>query len=53
MEKEPKKTITIPISEKLLQEVKEKAEKNDISVSQTVRKLLANWVKEKQNTLNF
>ena len=53
MEKERKKTLTITIPEKLLNDVKQKAEKSDVSVSQTVRRLLLNWVNEKQGSLIF
>lgn len=52
-DKDEKKVITIPIPEKLLNDVKKKAKQNDISMSQIVRKLLTDWVSQKQNTLNF
>lgn len=47
------KSITVPLPEELLEKVRRKAEKNDISMNQVVRKLLTQWASEKQNTFNF
>lgn len=53
MEQTEKKMITLKLNTTLLEQVKEKAEKNDVSVAFVVRKLLTQWVSEKQNTFNF
>lgn len=52
-EKAKKRTVQIVLTDELYEKSHEKAEKCDTNLSQVVRRLLSQWLTEKQQTLNF
>lgn len=53
MRDKEKKLVAVQMPVDFWEKAKEKAEKEDMSISQVIRKLLNSWMNEKQQSLNF